>query len=79
MGGGFGEQAHMLVWTGKIWYEGVGGWWVGAFSDMVRCGEMVSWCVIGRGVGEQVLRKTGEDRHGIRSERKDNETRAAQR
>ena len=38
-GGGFGETSTMLAWSGKIWYKGVGGWWVGAFSDMVKCGE----------------------------------------
>ena len=35
VGGRFGEQTHMLVWAGKNWYEGAGGWWVGALGDMV--------------------------------------------
>ena len=42
-------------------------------------GRIFSWCVIGRGMGEQVFEKTGENRHAVSSEREDNETRAARR
>ena len=27
VGEGFGEQGDMVVWTGKIWYEGGERWW----------------------------------------------------
>ena len=39
VGGGFGEtNTHAdLSWTN--WSKGVGGWWVGALSDMVGWGE----------------------------------------
>ena len=35
MGKGLEKQGDMVVWTGKIWYEGGGGWWLEAFSEMV--------------------------------------------
>ena len=35
VGGGFGETNTHAGVGWKNWYEGVGGWWVGALSDMV--------------------------------------------
>ena len=39
VGGGFGETSIHAGVGWKNWYEGVGGWWVGAFSDLVGGGE----------------------------------------
>ena len=36
VGGGFGETDTHADEVWKNWYEGVGGWWVGALSDMVE-------------------------------------------
>ena len=38
---GFGEWTYMLVWNGMNWYEGGGGWWVEALSDMVGAGGYI--------------------------------------
>ena len=37
--GGFGETDTHAGVSWKNWYEGVGGWWVGALSDMGGWGD----------------------------------------
>ena len=37
----FGEMTCMVVSNGVIWYEGGGGWWVKALSDMVELGGYI--------------------------------------
>ena len=39
VGGGFGETDTHADVGWENWSEGVGGWWVGALSDMVGWGE----------------------------------------
>ena len=58
VGEGFGETDTHADERWENWYKGVGGWWVGALSDMVGWGEIVSWCMIGMGMGEQVFEKS---------------------